>query len=304
MRIVFMGTPSFAVPSLKALLEHGEEVVGVYTQPDKPKGRGYKLTPPPVKELAVESGIPVFQPETLKSPEVFRELKALNPELIIVVAYGKILPVSILELPKYHCINVHGSLLPKYRGAAPIQWSVLNGDTTAGVTTMYMAEGLDTGDMIECTEVAVGENETASELYDRLSLIGADLLIHTLESVKTGKVEAIPQNNAEATYAPMLTKEMSLLDFHKPAHLVHNLIRGLSDWPCAYTMLDQKRLKVYRSKVVDCSGTPGQLLDSKRFIVACADHAVEFCEVQYEGSKRMSGPDFLRGKKLEIGKQL
>lgn len=304
MRIVFMGTPSFAVPSLRALLEHGEDVVGVYTQPDRPKGRGYKLAPPPVKELALQSGIPVFQPETLKSPEVLQELKALNPELIVVVAYGKLLPASILELPKYRCINVHGSLLPKYRGAAPIQWSVLNGDPVAGVTTMYMAQGLDTGDMIERAEVAVGENETASELYDRLSLTGAELLIHTLEAVKAGTAGALPQNDAEASYAPMLTKEMSLLDFHKPAYLVHNLIRGLSDWPCGYTLLDQKRLKVYRSKVVDCSGIPGQLLDSKRFIVACGDKSVEFCEVQYEGSKRMSGPDFLRGKKLEIGTQL
>lgn len=303
MRIVFMGTPSFAVPSLKALLDHGKDVVGVYTQPDRPKGRGYKLTPPPVKEVALEAGIPVFQPTTFKDPVVLDELKKLQPELIIVVAYGKILPVSVLELPKYHCINVHGSLLPKYRGAAPIQWSVLNGDTTAGVTTMYMAEGLDTGDMIDRAEVTVGENETASELYDRLSFVGADLLLQTLKSVKKGTVQATPQKEEEATHAPMLTKEMSLLDFHKSAYLVHNLIRGLSDWPCAYTLLDGKRLKVYHSKVVDLHGKPGQLLNEKNFIVACADKAVEFCEVQYEGSKRMSGADFLRGKKLQIGKQ-
>lgn len=304
MRIVFMGTPSFAVPSLQKLIDRGEEVVGVYTQPDRPKGRGYKLAPPPVKELALQHALPVFQPETLKENVVFEQLKALAPDLIIVVAYGKLLPERVLELPKYHCINVHGSLLPKYRGAAPIQWSVLNGDKESGVTTMYLAKGVDTGDMIAKKVVTIGEDETASELYDRLSYIGAELLAETVEAIKSGTVVATPQNDAEATHAPMLTKEMAKIDFSKPAQDVHNQIRGLSDWPCAYTMLEGKRLKVYHSKVSSRNGTPAELLSEKQFIVGCGNGSVEFTEVQYEGSKRMDGGAFLRGKRLPLGTKL
>lgn len=297
MKIVFMGTPDFAVPCLQALLDHGETVVGVFTQSDKPKGRGYQMTPPPVKELAVSKGIPVFQPKTLRDEAVFEELKALDPELIVVVAYGKILPKNVLDLPKFGCINVHASLLPKYRGAGPIQWAILNGEKVTGVTTMYMGEGIDTGDMLEKASLEIGPDETADELRDRLSRLGAELLISTVEKAEKGELHPEPQNDAEVTRAPMLTREMSLLDFSKPAVEIHNQIRGLSSWPAAYTVYQGKRMKVYRSRLAAGKGEPGQLLDPKRFIVACGEGAVELTEVQYEGSRKMSGEEFLRGKK-------
>ncbi|HIZ54591.1 MAG TPA: methionyl-tRNA formyltransferase [Firmicutes bacterium] len=304
MKIVFMGTPDFAVPSLRVLIAAGHEVQAVYTQPDKPKGRGYKLTPPPVKVLAQENGIPVFQPQTLKDEEVQRQIAALAPDVIVVVAYGKILPQSILELPQYGCINLHGSLLPKYRGAAPIQWSILNGDSTSGVSTMYMAAGVDTGDVILSLETPIGENETADELYTRLSELGAPLLEKTLCLLASGAAPRIPQDDADSSYAPMLTKEMGKIDFSKSDREVHNQIRGLSSWPCAYTIYQGKRLKVYRSSLIhECSGRPGEILDHKRLIVACGTGAVEFLEVQYEGAKRMSGHDFLNGKQIQKGQQ-
>ena len=301
MRIVFMGTPDFAVPTLEKLLESGEEVVGVFTQPDKPKGRGHHLQPPPVKETALKYGLPVFQPASLRTEEAFETIRMLSPELIVVVAYGKILPKAILDFPEHGCINVHGSLLPKYRGAAPIQWTVLNGDKVGGVTTMYMAEGLDTGDMLLKAETPVGENETAAELYDRLSFVGADLLIDTLDVLKKGSLSPEPQKEELASHAPMLTKEMGDLDFNLPADELHHLICGLSDWPCAFTELQGKRLKIYRSAVCDRSGTPGKILDSKRFIVGCGTGSLEFTEVQYEGSKRIPGDAFMRGRRLTEG---
>ena len=301
MKIVFMGTPDFAVPSLKALLDSGETVTGVFTQPDKPKGRGHRLQPPPVKMAAEEYGIPIFQPVSLRKDETLEELKALEPELIVVVAYGKILPRAVLELPRFGCINVHGSLLPKYRGAAPIQWTVLNGDPVGGVTTMFMADGIDTGDMLFKAETPVGENETASELYERLSYMGAELLMKTLSALKDGTLHPEPQDEAVATHAPMLTKEMGRLDFTKPSEELHHLICGLSGWPCAYTELDGKRLKVYRSRLCEAAGKPGEILDSKRFVVGCGSGALELLEVQYEGSKRMPGDAFLRGRRLVAG---
>lgn len=301
MKIVFMGTPDFAVPSLKALLDSGETVTGVFTQPDKPKGRGHRLQPPPVKMAAEEYGIPIFQPVSLRKDETLEELKALEPELIVVVAYGKILPRAVLELPRFGCINVHGSLLPKYRGAAPIQWTVLNGDPVGGVTTMFMADGIDTGDMLLKAETPVGENETASELYERLSYMGAELLMKTLSALKDGTLHPEPQDEAVATHAPMLTKEMGRLDFTKPSVELHHLICGLSGWPCAYTEIDGKRLKVYRSRLCEAAGKPGEILDSKRFVVGCGSGALELLEVQYEGSKRMPGDAFLRGRRLAAG---
>lgn len=304
MKIVFMGTPEFAVPCLDALIQNGYEVTGVFTQPDKPKGRGYKLTPPPVKELAVQHNIPVFQPATLKNGEALEQLKSCAPDLIIVVAYGKILPKAILELPSLGCINVHASLLPKYRGAGPIQWSVLNGEKETGVTTMYMAEGLDTGDMLERISTPIGENETANELHDRLSQLGAKVLLSTVEKAERGELCPEPQDDSLSCYAPMLTKELSLIDFHKPAREVHNLIRGLSSWPAAHTMYQGKRLKVYESRLLEGKGAPGELLDEKRFVVACGDGAVQFVSVQYEGGKRMKAEDFLRGKHLPKGEIL
>ncbi|WMJ22378.1 methionyl-tRNA formyltransferase [Paludicola sp. MB14-C6] len=305
MKIVFMGTPDFAVPTLKALIEH-HEVVAVFTQTDKKKGRGHKVCPPPIKELALEHDIPVYQPITLKTEEPQAILREINPDLIVVVAYGKLLPKAVLELPRYGCINVHASLLPKYRGAGPIQWSVLNGETVTGVTTMYMAEGIDTGDMLLKAETEIGENETASELHDRLSELGAPLLLETLEQLQDGTLKPIAQNDEDATKAPMLSKEMSQIDFSKDAQLVHNLIRGLSEWPCAQTAVNGKRLKVYRSKVVDVSenAQAGILLSDKELMIACGNNTtIELVEVQYEGSKRMGGADFLRGQRLEKGTQ-
>lgn len=303
MNIVFMGTPEFAVASLQALINNKNNVVGVYSQPDKPKGRGHKLQYTPVKEVAVENNIKVFQPTTLRTQKALEEFKALKPDLAVVVAYGKILPKEILEVPTYGCINVHASLLPKYRGAGPIQWSVLNGEEVTGVTTMYMAEGLDTGDMILKSETKIGENETASELHDRLAVIGAELLLDTLKLIEQGNAPRTPQNDDESSYAPMLTKELCPIDFNKNAKLVHNQIRGLSTWPCAVTMLDGKRIKVYNSEVVNgYKGKPGELLDNKKFIVACGDNtAIRFTSVQYEGSKRMNSEDFLRGKQVSTG---
>ncbi len=297
MKIVFMGTPDFAVPCLQALLDHPYEVAGVFTQPDKPKGRGYQLTPPPVKELAVSRGIPVFQPRTLRDGEALAQLQVLRPDLIIVVAYGKILPKEILDLPRLGCINVHASLLPRYRGAGPIQWAVLNGETVTGVTTMYMAEGLDTGDMLESASLEIGPDETADELHDRLSQLGAKLLLSTVEKAEKGLLEPKKQDDALSCYAPMLTKELSRIDFSRPAQEVHNQIRGLSTWPAAYTCYQGKRLKVYRSHLAQGTGEPGVLLDPRHFVVACGDGAVQLAEVQYEGSRKMSGEEFLRGKK-------
>ena len=297
MNIVFMGTPDFSVPCLQALLDAGYPVTGVFTQPDKPKGRGYQLAPPPVKEFALTQNLPVFQPKTMRDAETLEQLKGCNPDLIVVVAYGKLLPKEVLDLPRLGCINVHASLLPKYRGAGPVQWSIINGEEETGVTTMYMAEALDTGDMLESASLKIGENETADELMERLSHLGAELLISTVKKAEEGTMKPVPQDEALSTYVSMLDKEMARLDFNKPAREVHNLIRGLSSWPCAYTFYQGKRLKVYHSKLSPMSGQPGELLDAKRFIVACRDGAVEFETVQYEGGKRMSGADFLRGKK-------
>ncbi len=304
MNIVFMGTPEFAVPCLQKILDAGYPVTGVFTQPDKPKGRGYKLVPPPVKALALEKGLPVFQPTTLKSDEVFETLKGCNPDLIVVVAYGKILPKRVLELPQYGCINVHASLLPKYRGAGPIQWAVLNGETETGVTTMYMAEGLDTGDMLEQTRTPIGENETADELYTRLSHIGADTLLTTLRKLENDSLLRTPQDDALSCYAPMLDKSLCPIDFTKDAREIHNQIRGLSSWPAATTTYKGKRLKVYESRLVNLSGTPGTVLDPKKFIVACGKGAVQLTSVQYEGGKRMPADAFLRGKPAEKGEKL
>ena len=304
MNIVFMGTPEFAVPCLQKILDAGYPVTGVFTQPDKPKGRGYKLVPPPVKALALEKGLPVFQPTTLKSDEVFETLKGCNPDLIVVVAYGKILPKRVLELPQYGCINVHASLLPKYRGAGPIQWAVLNGETETGVTTMYMAEGLDTGDMLEQTRTPIGENETADELYTRLSHIGADTLLTTLRKLENDSLLRTPQDDALSCYAPMLDKSLCPIDFTKDAREIHNQIRGLSSWPAATTTYKGKRLKVYESRLVNLSGTPGTVLDPKKFIVACGKGAVQLTSVQYEGGKRMPADAFLRGEPAEKGEKL
>ena len=300
MRVIFMGTPDFAVPSLQALLDHGYEVCAVYTQPDKPKGRGHKLQPPPVKELALAREIPVLQPATLRSSEVQEEIRQWNADVIVVVAYGKILPKAVLDMPRLGCVNVHGSLLPKYRGAAPIQWTVLNGDKTAGVTTMFMGEGMDTGDMLLKTETAVGEEETSGQLFDRLKDLGADLLIQTLERLEQGTLTPIPQNEAEATRAPMLSKDLSLVDWTKPAQQVHDLIRGLNPWPSAVSYLDGKKLKLHASRVREGSGEPGKpFAQDGVLLVYCGEGALELTEIQTENGKRMDGKSYLLGHPLE-----
>ena len=304
MKILFMGTPEFAVPSLQALIDSEHEVVGVFTNPDKPKGRGYKMAFSPVKELALQHEIPVFQPKTLRKGTAYDDIVACAPDMIVVAAYGKLLPKNVLDYPKYGCVNVHGSLLPKYRGAAPIQWSVLNGDEEAGVTTMYMAEGLDTGDMLEKAATLVGENETSDQLYLRLADIGAELLLSTIKKIEEGTIDPEPQDDALSCYAPMLSKELSPIDFTKSAKEVHNLIRGLSSWPAAHTTYKGKRLKIYESRLAEGKGVPGEIISKKKFIVACGEGAVEFVTVQHEGSKKMAGADFLRGKQPNPGEFL
>ena len=299
-----MGTPSFAVPCLERLLKSEDEVVAVFTQPDKKVGRKQTLTPPPVKELAQRDGIPVYQPTSFRSDEVVERVASLRPDLIVVVAYGKILPKAILELPLLGCVNVHGSLLPKYRGAAPIQWSVIKGEAVTGVTTMYMDEGLDTGDMILKAETPVGRDETSGELFERLSVMGADLLVETIEKIKLGCARREKQNDAEATYAPMLDKSLSNINWGESAEKIHNLVRGLNPWPVAATTLEGKTLKIYKTRLAEPREgvQPGQIISVNPFVVGCGGGtALEVLEVQMESKKRMSAEDFCRGCKLEVG---
>lgn len=300
MKIVFMGTPDFAVPCLKALCESEHEVQAVVTQPDKPKGRGYKMIPTPVKACALEYDIPVYQPLSLRNGEdaenALNMLKELSPELIIVVAYGQILPQSVLELPKHGCINIHASLLPEYRGAAPIQWCVLDGRIETGVTSMQMEAGLDTGDMLIKKSLSIGENETASELHDRLSKLGAKVLIETVSAVENGTLKPEKQDDSRSCYAKMITKEMSRLNFNESAQTVHNIIRGIT----GFTMLEGKRLKIYQSVIEgESAAEVGSIVNPDNFTVVCGDgKCVRFTQVQYEGGKRMNTEDFLRGRKL------
>ena len=307
MNIIFMGTPDFAVPVLELLYKTKKHnIQAVFTQPDKPKGRGYKLTPPPVKVLALEHNTPVFQPNSLKNggEEYVEKIKEFNPDCIVVAAYGKILPKSVLDIPKYGCVNVHGSLLPKYRGAGPIQWAVLNDEAETGITTMLMGEGLDTGDMLLKKATPIGENETAAELFDRLADMGAELLVETLDALEQGNVIPEKQQEEFATYAPMLSKDMCNLDFSDPVRKVHKQICGLSDWPCAVTKLNGKRLKIYKSEIVSnkASGNAnGEIVNAKDFSVACSDGVIRFTEIQAEGSKRMKTADYLRGKPVSEG---
>ncbi len=305
MKIVFMGTPDFAVPCLKALAENGHEVAAVFTQPDKPKGRGYKMIPTPVKVCAQEYGIPVYQPLSLRKGEEAEQslelLKSIAPDLIAVTAYGQILPKEILDLPKYGCINIHASLLPRYRGAAPINWCILNGETVTGVTSMLMEEGLDTGDMLIKRETAIGENETYSELYTRLSVMGGEVLLETTEALEKGTLAPEKQDDSQSCYSPMITKDMSALDFSKSAREIHNTVRGVT----GFTSLGGKRLKVFASELVSGSAdnaVNGEIVDNDTFTVKCGDGGlIRFNEVQLEGSKRMSTEVFLRGKKPEKG---
>lgn len=308
MRIVFMGTPDFAVPCLRTLAESSHDIPAVFTQPDKPKGRGYKMIPTPVKNAALKYGIPVYQPLSLrkgddaeKSMELLREIA---PDLIVVTAYGQILPKEILGLPRYGCINIHASLLPRYRGAAPINWCILNGETKTGVTSMMMEEGLDTGDMLIKRETEIGENETYQELYDRLSVMGGEVLAETIKALEMGELSPEKQDDSLSCYSPMIRKEMSALDFSRSAAEIHNTIRGVT----GFTMLGGKRLKVF-SSVMESGTAPevknGEIVDPGTFTVKCGDgRLVTFREVQLEGGKRLKTADFLRGKKLTKGEIL
>lgn len=304
MRIVFMGTPDFAVPCLERLIAEGHEVVGVFSQPDKPRGRGHAVQHTPVKECALLHGLPVYKPTKLRDGTALELLESLAPELMVVVAYGRILPLNILELPPLGCINIHGSLLPAYRGAAPIQWTVLSGDSVGGVTSMYMAEGMDTGDTILTLKVEVGENETSGELYERLAPLGADCLARTVAMIADGTVTRNVQDDTRATAAPMLDKAMGNLDWSQDAQRLHNLVRGLSPWPGAYTHVGGKLLKLHETRVVEGDGEPSEILDSRDCIVACGNGALRLVTVQPEGKPRMNGADFLRGIRLAKGDKL
>lgn len=304
MRVVFMGTPEFSVPCLERLIADGCEVVGVFTQPDKPKGRGKQLAAPPVKETALQHGIPVFQPRSMRDGEALGILQQLSPDVVIVTAFGKILPQEILSFPRFGCINIHASLLPRYRGAAPIQWCVLNGETVSGVTSMQMDAGLDTGDMLLRAETPIDENMTAGELHDKLSVLGAEVLSETLTALKEGTLRPLKQDDAQSCYAPMLTKELCPLDFTWTARQVHDRVRGLYPWPIATVTVDGNLLKIHKSRLcADKGGQPGEVMDSgKRLVVSCADgHCVELCTVQAQGKKAMAAADFLRGHPIEKG---
>lgn len=305
MRIVFMGTPEFSVPCLERLVSDGEEVVGVFTQPDKPKGRGYEMAFSPVKECAIKHNIPVFQPKSMKTGEALEILKQLNPDLSIVVAYGKILPADILYAPKYNSINIHASLLPRYRGSAPIQWCVINGEKESGVTSMLMDEGIDTGDMLIKDSVEITENMTAGELHDKLSELGAEVLSKTVKALKNGELKPVKQNDDESCYAPMLTKELCPVDFTKSAQEVHNSIRGLSPWPVATAVLDGKKVKIHASVLSQFTSQAqaGEIVRADGALtVMCGDgKCIDITEIQLEGKKKMSVKDFLLGHKVEIG---
>lgn len=306
-RIVFMGTPDFAAKSLQALLDQKGNVAAVFTQPDKPKGRGYQLQAPPVKELAQKHQIQVFQPTSLKSEETLNILKTIKPDLIVVVAYGRILPKEVLNLPPLGCINVHGSLLPKYRGAAPIQWAVINGEKETGVTIMYMDEGLDTGDMILKATTPIGEQETSGELFERLSELGANTLLEAIELLENNKAIAQKQEAQEATLAPLLDKTLARLDFQKSAENLHNLVRGLNPWPIAYTIFQGKRLKVFRTSVVkqNCTVEPGRIISNNNFWVSCGENSIiALEEVLLEGGKKMQGSEFVKTRNLEENMKL
>ena len=295
LKVVFMGTPEFAVPSLAALVDK-TEILCVVTQPDRPKGRGHKLQPPPVKVFALENNLPVIQPPKVKAAEVVEELAALKPDLIVVVAFGQILSQKILDIPRFGCINVHASLLPKLRGAAPIEWSIIRGETVTGVTTMQMNAGLDTGDMLLASEVKITDEMILPELRERLMTTGANLLLKTLDLLQRGELQPVKQDDALSTYAPLLKKDTGLIDWQKPAREVHNLIRGL--YGSAFATINGLKLKIFRSRLVDenISLDAGQLkIDGQRIFVGTGDGALELLELQAPNSKKLSAADFLRG---------
>ena len=306
MRILFMGTPDIAAECLKALYSAGHDICAVYTRRDKPVGRKQVLTAPPVKEVALEHGTPVFQPRTLRDGSEDANIRALAPELIVVVAYGCILPKSVLELPKYGCINLHVSLLPKYRGSAPVQWSVLNGDAETGVSIMQMDEGLDTGDVLRCEKIAIGPEETSGELFDRVTAVGARVLCEVVPAIAAGTLTPQPQDHANATLAPMLNKEMAEFRLTESAAHIHNWVRGMNPWPVAWFEHDGKRIKVLECRLAENAqnATPGTVLALKPLTIAAANGAVALLTVTPEGGKPMAGTAWAAGRRLKAGDSL
>ena len=302
MKIVFMGTPDFSVNALENIVKAGHDVVGVITQPDKPKGRGGKMQYTPVKEKALELGLDVYQPQRVKETEFIEKLKEMNPDAIVVIAFGQILPKAILDMPKYGCINVHASLLPKYRGAAPIQWSVIDGEKETGVTTMYMNEGLDTWDIIDKVVVPIDKKETGGSLFDKLAIEGGKLILKTLIELENGTAVRTPQDDSKSNYAGMINKQLGKIDFNKSANEIERLIRGLNPWPSAYTKMDGKTLKIWDADVDDSENdsAPGTITEvGKDFIrVATGKGSLKILELQLEGKKRMKTRDFLNGAKI------
>ena len=305
MRVVYMGTPDFAVYALESIIKAGHEVQAVITQPDKAKGRSKALVPTPVKAKAMEYDIPVYQPEKLRAEENVTLLKAINPDIIVVAAYGQILPESILNIPKYGCINIHASLLPKYRGAAPIEWSIIDGEQVTGVTTMYMEKGLDTGDMIEKAEVLIEADDTGLTLHDKLAAVGAELIISTMEKLENDTATRTKQNDDESCYASMLSKDMGSIDFTKDAVEIERLIRGLNPWPCAFTKIDGKGVKLFKAQVCPVSdgAKPGEIVEvtKKTFTIACGKDGLMIKNLQPEGKKPMDTVSYLNGNKITVG---
>ena len=306
MKIIFMGTPDFAAASLEALIDSRHEIQAVVTQPDKPKGRKGELTPSSVKVIAKREGIKVYQPLKVRDEEFVKTLRAYNPDVMVVVAFGQIIPLSILKMPKYGCVNIHGSLLPKYRGAAPIQWAVLDGEKETGITTILMDEGIDTGDILLKKTIKIDADETSGSLFDKLMALGAKTILETLDELEKGSLTPTKQEESPTAYAKMLTKAMGLIDFTKSAKELDCFVRGMDPWPSAYTLLSGKTLKLWKVRVVEGGGKAGSVIEigKESFTVACGEGAIEVLEVQLEGKKRMSAGDFLKGSTLNIGQEL
>lgn len=305
MRIIFMGTPDISVKTLERLIEDGHDIVGVVTQPDRPKGRGNKISVSPVKEVALKHNLKIFQPEKAYSPEFTAELKGLNPDLIVVIAYGQILKKNLLEIPKYGCINVHVSLLPKLRGAAPINWAIINGDKKTGVTIMFMDEGLDTGDIIDVKEFELDNEITAGELHDWMMVEGAELLVKTVRNIESGNYTRTKQNDNESTYAPMMDRNLGHVDFSKSAEDIHNLVRGTIPWPGAWCESDYGKIKIWKTKVINqnSSKTVGEVIkvDKDGILVSCNDKCLLIKEIQMPNKKRMPVSEFIKGNSIELG---
>lgn len=303
LRIVFMGTPHFACPTLQMLIDRGENIVAAVTQPDRPKGRGQQMQHPPVKELALKHGIPVIQPHKVRVPEAIEEISALNPDLIIVVAFGQILPKALLDIPRLGCINVHASLLPRYRGAAPINWCIINGETETGITTMMMDVGLDTGDMLLKRSTEISSEDDATSLHDRLSVLGAETMSETLDLLREGRLSPEKQDDTLSCYAPMLKKELGQINWNATTARIMNLVRGVTPWPGAYTTYDGKTVKIHKVGSGAASGSPGEILQTGKSGIeaATADGSIIIEELQLEGKKRLKAAEFLAGCRLEAG---